>query len=74
MTIDFWVDRILEGYIIEIIVDTINSYNEVEREFFLGPRGRYPKSLNWWIKMLTCEKGILQMEYADGLIMHVGHG
>ena len=59
--VDFWVDNIIEGYIIEITVDTIWSYNETERELFYEPRGRYLKSLKMWIKMLVCEKGILRM-------------
>ena len=29
--VEFWVDSILEGYIIEIVVDTIKSYSEDER-------------------------------------------
>ena len=31
---DFWVDSILGGYITTIIIDTIKSYSQVEREFF----------------------------------------
>ena len=43
--VDFWVDSILEVYIMDIAIDTIKSYNETEREFFQEPRGRYLKSL-----------------------------
>ena len=53
--VDFWVESILEGYITEMAVDSINSYSEVEREFFRGPQGRYLKSLKLWIKILVCE-------------------
>ena len=63
--IDFWVDSILGGHITEIIVDTINSYSEVEREFFEGLRGIYLTSLKILIKILICEKGILRIEYED---------
>ena len=28
--VHFWVDSILQGYIIEFVVDTINSYSEAE--------------------------------------------
>ena len=38
--VNFWVDKILGGYITEIVVDTINSYSEAERELFQGHRGR----------------------------------
>ena len=58
----FWVDRILQRYITEFVVDTITSYSKVERNFFQGPRSRYLLSLKTWIKMLICEKGIMQME------------
>ena len=59
----FWVDSILEEYIIEFYVDTITSQSEAERIFFQGPRGRYLKYLRIWIKILVCEKGILRMEF-----------
>ena len=59
--VDFWINSILEGYITEFVVDTITSYNEAERKKFQGPRGRYLSSLNMWIKILVCEKGIMQM-------------
>ena len=59
--IDFWVDKILQGYITEFVVDTITSYSEVERNFFQGPHGRYLSSLKTWIKMLVRDKGILRM-------------
>ena len=40
----------------EFAVDTSVSYSEAERRFFKGPRGKYLKSLNTWIKMLLCKK------------------
>ena len=55
----FWIDSILEGYIIEFVVDTITSYNEAERKCFQGPCSRYLSSLKTWLKMLACEKGSL---------------
>ena len=59
--VDFWVDSILQGYIIEFVVETITSYSEVERNFFQRPRQRYLLSISTWIKMLVYEKGILQL-------------
>ena len=35
--VDFWVESILQGYIIDFVVETITSYSEVERKFFQGP-------------------------------------
>ena len=55
-------DSILEGYIIEFVVDTNKSFSEAEREFFSGPRGRFLLSLQLSIKQLVYEKGILKMD------------
>ena len=63
--VDFWFDRILEGYITEIENDTIRSYNETLRQFFQGLRGHYLNSLKLWIKILVCENDILRMEESD---------
>ena len=54
-------DSILEGYIIDFVVDTNKSYSEAEREFFNGPRGRFLLLLQLSIKMLVYKKGILKM-------------
>jgi hypothetical protein len=35
--VDFWLDSILGGYIIEFAVDCTQSYNVAERDFFKGP-------------------------------------
>ena len=57
--VDFWVDNILQGYIIEFAVEAITSYSEAKRNFFQGPRRRYLLSISTWIEMLVYEKGIL---------------
>ena len=59
--IEMWLDIILEGYITEFVVNIVKSYSDAEREFFKGPRGRFLLSLQLSIKMLICEKGILNM-------------
>ena len=59
--IKVWIDNILDGYITKFSIDTVKSYNDVEREFFKGPRGRFLLSLQLWITILICEKGILKM-------------
>jgi len=58
--VDHWLDQIIGGFIIEFVVDTLVSYNEVERCFLKGPQGKYVKSLNTWIKMLLFEKWIMR--------------
>ena len=59
--IDFWVNSILQGYIIEFSVETITSYSEAEIIFFQGPQRRYLVSINIWINMIIYEKGIFQL-------------
>ena len=71
--VDFWVNNIFQGYIIEFAVDTITSSSEVERNFFQGPRRRYLLSINTWIKMLIYEKGILQLSSCSSHIQRRGY-
>jgi hypothetical protein len=51
----------MSGFIIEFSVDTVKAYNEAECQFFMGYQGKFLNSLNLWIKMLLCDKGILQL-------------
>ena len=60
---EHWLDRIIGGFVTEFVVDTSVSYNEVERPFFKGPWGKYLKSLNNWIKMLLCQKWVMQLPW-----------
>lgn len=57
--IDHWLDHIIGGFVIEFAVDTSVSYNEAEHFFFKGPRGKYLKSLNTWIRVLLCERQVM---------------
>ena len=59
--VEVWLDSIIEGYITEFAVDTNNTYDEAEREFFNEPRGRFLLFMQLSIKMFICEKGILKM-------------
>ena len=54
--LDFWVDSVLQGYMIEFAVETITSYSEAERNIFQGTQIRYLLSISTWIKMLVYEK------------------
>ena len=60
--VDFSLNSLLEGFVTEFAVDTLKVYNEAERIFFKGYRSKYLNSLNLWINMLSCEKGILKLE------------
>ena len=57
---DHWINWIIGGFITEFVVDMIVGYSEGERCFLKGPRGKYIKSLNTWIRMLLCEKRVMQ--------------
>ena len=59
--VDHWLDQIIGGFITKFILDTSVSYNEAKLCFLKGPRGKYVKSLNTWIKMLLCEKRFMQI-------------
>lgn len=59
--INHWLEHIVGGFVIKFMVDTLISYREAERHFLKGPRGKYVKSLNTWIKMLLCEKWVMQL-------------
>ena len=60
--VDFWLNSLLEGFVTEFTVDTLKAYKEEKRIFFKGYHGKYLNSLNLWIKMLLCEKGVLKLE------------
>jgi hypothetical protein len=61
-TVDFWLNSILRGYIIEFVVDCTQSYSVVERGFFKGPCIRYLSVLSTWINILLCDKNVMNME------------
>ena len=60
--VDFWLNSLLEGFVIEFIVDTLKAYSEAERYFFKGYRNKYLNFLNLWIKMMLCKQGILRLD------------
>jgi hypothetical protein len=60
--VNFWLDSIIAGFIIDFAVDTTKSYTFVEHEFLKGPRGRYIRSLYTSIKILLHDKGVMTME------------
>ena len=59
--VDFWLASLLEGFITEFAVDQRKSFNEAERYFFKGYRGKYLNSLNLSLKILLHEKGVLDI-------------
>lgn len=59
--VDHWLYRIIGGFITKFMINTNVSYKEEKLCFLEGPRGKYIKSLNNWIKMLLCEKSIMHI-------------
>jgi hypothetical protein len=60
--VDFWLDNVVAGLIIEFVVDTTKYYNATEKKFLKGPRGRYIISLYTSIKILLYNKGVMTMQ------------
>jgi hypothetical protein len=52
---DLWFDSTIGGYIIKFVVDKVESYSQVDRYFFKGPRGKFLHFLKLRIKMLLHE-------------------
>ena len=50
------IHHILGGFITKFAINSSTSDSEAECRFFKGPRGKYLKSLQTWIKMLLCKK------------------
>jgi hypothetical protein len=59
--VDHWFDSTIGGYINEFVVDRVESYNQAERYFFKGPRGKFLHFLKLKITMLLHEKNILKI-------------
>ena len=59
--VDFWLTSLLSGFITEFVVDTLKAYSEAKCQFFKGYRGKFLNYLNLWIKILLCDKGVLQL-------------
>jgi hypothetical protein len=59
--VDHWFDSTIGGYITEFAIDRVESYSQVERYFFKGPREFFLHFLKLKIKMLLHEKNILNI-------------
>jgi hypothetical protein len=60
--VDLWIDNIVAGFITEFVVDTVNSYTAVEKDFLKLPIGRYIISFYTSINILLYENGVISME------------
>jgi hypothetical protein len=60
--VDHWFDSTIGGYITEFVVDKVESYSQVKRYFFKGPRGKFLHFLKLRIKMILHEKNILKIQ------------
>ncbi len=57
--VDHWPDHIIGGFVTELVVDTLVCYSKAKKHFFKGPQGKYLKSFNTWIMMLSCKKRVM---------------
>jgi hypothetical protein len=60
--VDLWFDKTIGGYVTEFSIDRVESYSQVERYFFKGPRGKFLHFLKLKITMLLHGKNILKIQ------------
>jgi hypothetical protein len=60
--VDHWFDSTIGGYIIEFVIDRVESYIQAKRYFFKGPRGNFLHFPKLRIKILLHEKNILKIQ------------
>jgi len=54
--VDFWVNTIVEGYIIEFVIERYQSFLETEVVFKSILGGRLMRDVSLWIKMFMVEE------------------
>jgi len=59
---DVWFESVLEGYIVDFIVEVRVSYTTVQRKLLKGPRGIFIWSLPLSINMIMCDHEVLPAE------------
>jgi hypothetical protein len=67
---DFWFNRVKEGYIVELTINYIYSFGEVEKKFVEGPLKRLLEEIPLWIKMLFVKNGLMCME-SDKMVEYI---
>ena len=60
--IDFWFERVKEGYIIQFDVEYNESFDFVNENFETKPRKILIIEIPTWIKMVFVQNGIVHME------------
>jgi hypothetical protein len=55
--IEFWFERVKEGYMVEFGIECSEFFNNAERNFVAGPRRILLEEIPLWINMLFKEKG-----------------
>jgi hypothetical protein len=60
--VDHWFDNTIGGYITNFVFDRIESYNQADRYFFKGPRGKFLQFLKLRLKIILHEKNILKIQ------------
>jgi len=57
--IDFWLDRMKEGHIINFFIEYNDSFNKAKRKFEEGQKKRMLEKIPLWIKMLFIERRMM---------------
>jgi hypothetical protein len=63
--INFWVNKTLEGYIIEFSTENNQSFSWEEVDFKKYARGRMLREIPMWIKVVMREEGMLAMSSTE---------
>jgi hypothetical protein len=63
--VDFWVQTVLEGYIIEFSAENHQYFSKEEAIFKEGARGRLLWEIPLWIKVLLVEEGMFLVPSAN---------
>jgi hypothetical protein len=60
-TINFWVNTMLEGYIIEFAIENHQYFSREEENFKKDARGIMLREIPLWIKVFLMEEGMMTM-------------
>jgi hypothetical protein len=65
---EFWVQIVLEGYIIEFSAENRQAFSKDEAIFKEGSRGRLLREIPLWLKVLLVEEGIFPIPSSDMVV------
>jgi hypothetical protein len=63
--VDFWVQTVLEGYIIDFVAKNHQAFSKSKEIFREGSRGIVLQKIPLWIKVLLVEEGMFLVPSGD---------